>query len=225
MVNALSASNVPDPSTVPPGSDAAIAPPWQIRAARGSDIEALAEILASSFHSREGIGKLFYPILKATIREDLRGRLQNGGIYYRCLVAVSTTASPALGTSPEEVLGTLEIGLKPQFSLPWYYWFRLYPYISNVAIAHSHRRQGIALALLKACEPIARQWGYQDLYLHVLENNQAARGLYEKAGFQISQTEINLPSLLLGQPRQLLLHKGIPIQRPMEANRTGSLST
>lgn len=223
MVNALSASNVPDPSSISPGSDA-IAPPWQIRAARRSDIDALVEILASSFHSREGIGKVFYPMLKATIREDLRGRLQNGGTYYRCLVAISTTSSP-LGTPQEEVLGTLEIGLKPQFSLPWYYWFRLYPYISNVAIAHSHRRQGIALALLKACEPIARQWGYQDLYLHVLENNQAARGLYEKAGFQLSQTELNLPSLLLGQPRQLLLHKGIPLQRPVEANRTGSLST
>lgn len=223
MVNALSASNVPDPST-PSTTSEAIAPPWEIRAARRSDIEPLAEILASSFHSREGLGKVFYPVLKATIREDLRGRLQNGGTYYRCLVAVSVTSSPSLEPTQEEVLGTLEIGLKPQFSLPWYYWFRLYPYISNVAIAHPHRRRGIALDLLKACEPIVRQWGYQDLYLHVLENNQAARRLYEKAGFQLSQTEVNLPSLLLGQPRQLLLHKGIPVQRPMEANRTGSLS-
>ncbi|MBD1912228.1 MULTISPECIES: GNAT family N-acetyltransferase [unclassified Leptolyngbya] len=220
----MSDSNVPDPSTASSGFDA-IAQPWQIRAARRSDVDPLAEILASSFHSKEGIGRWFYPMLKATLREDLRGRLQNGGTYYRCLVAVSTTASPSNTTPQEEVLGTLEIGLKPQFSLPWYHWFKLFPYISNVAIAHAHRRRGVAIDLLRACEPIARQWGYHDLYLHVLENNQAARRLYSKAGFRFCQVEMNLPSLVLGQPRQLLLHKGIPIQQPMEANRTGSLST
>jgi len=226
----LSDSNVPAshcPEPPPPEAEA-IAPAWQIRPARRSDLEALADLLASSFHSREGLGKWVYPMFRTALQEDLRGRLNNGGQYYRCLVAVHSV-SPTAGTpsSPpptgEAILGTVEIGLKPQFHLPWYCWFKLFPYISNLAIAPAFRRQGIAADLLQACEPIAQQWEYQDLYLHVLENNQAARALYKKVGFRVCQVESSLSTVLLGRPRQFLLHKGLPASKAARTKQTGYL--
>lgn len=201
---------------------------WQIRAARETDLESLTDLLARSFHSQEGLGKWFYPLLRAALREDLRIRLR-GKAFYCCLVATGTLPdgglSPEGTPEPEEVLlGTVEMGLKSQFFLPWYCWFKSLPYLSNLAIAPSHRRRGIAAQLLQACEPIAKTWGHHDLYLHVLENNRAARALYLKAGFRVCQAESSLASVFLGQPRQLLLHKGIPAQQGTGMDAAPSLS-
>jgi len=224
----LSDSNIPgshSPDDQPSGSDA-IALTWQVRPVRRTDLEALTDLLAVSFHSRQGLNKWFYPMLKTALREDLRGRLQSTSNLYRCLVAVqvSSSAGGIPSSNSESLLGTVEISLKPQFYLPWYCWFKSFPYISNLAIAPTYRRRGIALDLLRSCEAIAQQWGYHDLYLHVLENNQAARALYTKTGFRVCQSEVNIPTLLLGQPQRLLLHKGLPASHTEGISRTGYLS-
>jgi ribosomal protein S18 acetylase RimI-like enzyme len=187
-----------------------------IRGARQQDLGTLAEVLAHSFHSQNGVLRFVYPVLRMGIYEDLRTRLRTQAPHYACIVAVKRSplsesfvkvnSSPTANAIPDLLAGTVEIGIRQH--PPWY--FRQSPqlYISNLAVGAAYRRQGVALQLLNACESIALSWGYKDLYLHVLENNHPARQLYQKAGYQVSHTETGW-NPWFGQPKQLFLHKRI----------------
>ncbi|MEO1210140.1 MAG: N-acetyltransferase [Cyanobacteria bacterium J06638_20] len=182
----------------------------QIRAARISDVDALADLLVSSFHRQEGLAGLLYPFWRMALREDIRNRLRRRSPHYCCLVAVvppSDTPEPA--TSAPRIIGTVEMSIRPQISLSLQTWFRAFPYLSNLAVMSTYRRHGIASRMIAACETTAKQWGYQDLYLHVLENNDAAVTLYQKLGFVTYRRELNPLAILLQQPQQTLLHKAL----------------
>ncbi len=56
--------------------------------------------------------------------------------------------------------------------------------MSNMAVAESSRRQGIGMHLVTAAEEIARLAGHQEIYLHLRFIDEAAAGLYRKAGFE-----------------------------------------
>ena len=60
------------------------------------------------------------------------------------------------------------------------------PYISNVCVANSCRRRGVAQALMDAAEHLAGPsgWGYDSVFLHVHEENPAALGLYEALAYE-----------------------------------------
>jgi len=179
--------------------------PLQIRAAKSEDVSYLAEILANSFHSRGGITGWFYPLFRLGIYEDLRHRLQSSSLRYVCLVGIYKDSRLAQQRDCV-VVGTVEMALRA--TNPWqFYNSSGYPYLSNLAVQSEYRRRGVARQLLLACEQIALNWGYQDLYLHVLENNHKARGLYSQLGYRLHQVDSNWACLLLGKPRQLLLHK------------------
>lgn len=57
-------------------------------------------------------------------------------------------------------------------------------YIEALAVAESHRGQGIGTQLLAEAEAFARSRGRSRLALHVLVGNAGARRLYERAGFR-----------------------------------------
>jgi ribosomal protein S18 acetylase RimI-like enzyme len=197
--------------------------PLKIRAAKPQDLDYLAEILANSFHSRGGITGWFYPLFRLGIYEDLRHRLQSSSSRYVCLVGIyrgspGGETQDSLWVEPEVtgnnvnlqqrdyLVGTVEMTLRS--TNPWrFYNGSGYPYLSNLAVQSDYRRQGVARQLLLACEQIALNWGYQDLYLHVLENNHKARGLYSQLGYRLHEVDSNWACMLLGKPRQLLLHK------------------
>lgn len=162
----------------------------------------MAEILAASFHDNEGWGRWVLPLMQMGIYEDLRHRLRSPQSRYAGLVA-----APPASTRPEEVVGTVEISLK-SYPMPlWQLQGVQYPYVSNLAVRAEARRCGVARKLLIACEEQAQLWGFQDLYLHVLENNQAARSLYSSLGYRVRRFDSTWGSLWFGQPRQLFLHK------------------
>ncbi len=173
-----------------------------IRTAQVSDLTTLAEILADSFHPQTGIMRWAYPMLRLGIYEDLRNRLRSTSPHYVCLVAIAAVSTVA--GSREELAGTVEIALRPP---SWQPRSSQYPYISNLAVKKSCRRQGVARQLLLACERTSLEWGFQDLYLHVLENNHQARQLYLKTGYQLRQVEPSYSAWLLGRPKRLFLHK------------------
>lgn len=185
----------------------------QTRAATPKDLTAIAEILADSFHSRAGINGWIYPLLRLGIYEDIRNRLNSSSPHYVCLVAVvSATHHP---NSWEYLAGTVEMALRSNY--PWPFNNScFYPYLSNLAVQQDCRRQGAAQQLLLKCERIALAWGFQDIYLHVLENNHQARSLYFKLGYRLHRIDGTWTSLLLGQPRRLLLHKQIKL--PAQSN-------
>jgi len=174
-----------------------------IRAASQRDLSSLAQILADSFHPQNGILRWAYPLLRLGIYEDLRSRLRSISPHTICLVAVAASSNEA-GAS-EYIAGTVEMALRsPSY---WQPKVREYPYISNLAVRRSFRRQGVAMQLLHSCEQTAIEWGFGDLYLHVLENNHQARQLYLKTGYQLHQVDRSFGSCVLGQPRRLFLRK------------------
>lgn len=192
-----------------PGT-AAGKPPLLIRTAIAQDVTALAEILTDSFHSQEGLTRWIYPLLRIGIYEDLRYRLRTATAHYACLVAIAPTPQkPATG--PPNIVGTVEMALRSTYS--WQSKGLQYPYISNLAVQKQSRRQGVAGQLLIACERKALEWGFSDIYLHVLENNHQARRLYFKLGYRLLQVDNHWNAWLLGQPRRMLLRKPLAVSQ------------
>ncbi|MDY7013441.1 MAG: GNAT family N-acetyltransferase [Cyanobacteriota bacterium] len=193
-----------------------------VRAARLSDLHALAEVLTQSFHPPVGWMSWAYPLLKLGIQEDLRGRLQENSPHYFCLTALvsakkcyltgDTKKPEAYGSGKclreaagrtSKIAGTIEIALRSSGTLGR----TQYAYISNLAVSRSYRRQGIARKLLLSCEPMALDWGFREIYLHVLEDNQQARQLYSSSGYRLYRVEPSWENLLFNRPRRLLLQK------------------
>ncbi len=191
----------------PAGQDAvaASASHFTIRTAQARDLATLAEILTDSFHPETGLVRWLHPLLRLGIYEDLRNRLRSASPHYLCLVAVATDSTVA--GSREELVGTVELTLRSPPS--WQSRSSQYPYISNLAVRQSCRRQGVARQLLLACERTSLEWGFQDLYLHVLENNHQARQLYLKTEYQLCRVEPSYSAWLLGRPKRLFLHKNL----------------
>lgn len=176
-----------------------------IRVAHYEDINELAEVLTHSFHSTKGLGAWVYPLLKLGICEDLRNKIRMKTLHEVCLVASKQTKESNDRT--EQIVGTVEITMGS--SSFWVKSNEAHPYISNLAVSNSYRRQGIAKKLLLKCEQIALEWGYKELYLHVLENNLKAKKLYLSNGYRIHQIESSLNSFLWKSPRRLFLIKQI----------------
>ncbi|KAB8316277.1 GNAT family N-acetyltransferase [Tolypothrix campylonemoides VB511288] len=173
---------------------------FQIRGAIAADLTGVAQIIAESFHSQNGFFGWLFPLLRLGIYEDLRHRLASPAPHHVCLVAVDRTADAA-----NNLVGTVELGVR--FSDSWIQSGKSFPYLSNLAVHPKYRRQGAASELLTGCEKVALSWGFQDLYLHVLENNHHARQLYFKLGYQVHKVESHLDAFFLRRSRQILLHK------------------
>jgi ribosomal protein S18 acetylase RimI-like enzyme len=186
-----------------------------IHVAQLQDLEPLADVLTDSFHSADSWYRFLLPLLRMGIQEDLRGRLRNPATHQICLVAFAlqepggaiAPASDLLrqGRLAGNLVGTVEIS--ERVCPLWHRRRGPYLYLSNLAVDASYRRMGVASQLLVASEQVASMWRFRELYLHVMEDNQAARTLYLNAGYRIQQAEMSLGTLLLGQPRQMLLRK------------------
>jgi len=172
----------------------------QVRVATSADLTSISQIIAESFHSQNGIWAWTFPFLRLGIHEDLRHRLTSSAPHQVCLVAINTGIT---GTS--KLVGTVELGVR--FSDSWTKTGRSYPYLSNLAVHPKYRKQGIGSALLQACEQVVLDWGFQDLYLHVLETNHQARQLYFKQGYRVYKVESQCNLLIFQRSRQILLHK------------------
>ncbi|WP_289501047.1 GNAT family N-acetyltransferase [Gloeocapsopsis sp. IPPAS B-1203] len=183
---------------------------FEIRAAQIEDVPGLTEILADSFHSQEGLLGWAYPFLKLGIYEDLRNRLRTTTQHHICLIAADCTAKLAMkGSQNSERLAAI-VELSPRSKNPFA--SDRFLYVSNLAVCRNYRRRGVAQHLLLKCEQIALLWGFQDLYLHVLENNHQAHQLYRKLGYQRHQVDFSWGTWLLGRPRQILLHKNLEVK-------------
>ncbi|NEO98439.1 MAG: GNAT family N-acetyltransferase [Symploca sp. SIO2E9] len=150
-----------------------------------------------------------YPMLRLGIYEDLRNRLRSNLPHYVCLVAIAQFST--VTGYREELAGTVEITLRSTSS--WQIGKSQYPYVSNLAVRKSCRRHGVARQLLLSCEQTVREWGFQDIYLHVLEDNHQARQLYLKTGYKLRQVEFSYLSWWLRRPKRLFLQKHLTKER------------
>ena len=190
VVNTPSSPREKDPSGQPSSS-----PPFLIRPVEQQDLSEIAGILAESFHLQPEFMRWLIPLMRMGIYEDLRNRLKSAPENYVCLVALDQG----------DLMGTVEVGLR-SFN-PWQPRTSQYAYLSNLAVRSEYRRKGAAMQLLEACDRVVLSWGFEDIYLHVLENNHSAKQLYEKSGYRLRDTDAGLTTWLLGQPRRLFLHK------------------
>jgi ribosomal protein S18 acetylase RimI-like enzyme len=174
---------------------------FKMRAAAPADLIGVAQIIAESFHRQSGVLKWLFPLLRLGIYEDLRHRFASPAPHHLCLVAVDMTSED----TASNIVGTVELGVR--FSDSWMQAGKSFPYLSNLAIHPKYRRQGAASGLLTACEKVSLSWGFQDLYLHVLENNYQARQLYFKLGYQEQKVESHLNIVFFRRSRQILLRK------------------
>ncbi|BBA79349.1 N-acetyltransferase [cyanobacterium endosymbiont of Rhopalodia gibberula] len=166
--------------------------------AQMSDIKGLTEVLIGSFHTPKQWISWLQPLFRLEIHEDLRTRFRSHSPYYCCLVAM--VSSETSNDSQESVIGTVEITLGSRLHSQSLY-------ISNLAVSHSYRRQGVAKHLLQRCEQVALEWGYRSLSLHVLEDNYPAKRLYINDGYKVQRTELTWQSCLFKTPRRLFLKK------------------
>lgn len=181
--------------------------------ARSQDLDRLAEVLTDSFHPRQGTNRWTYPLLKFGIYEDIKARLRAHASRYACLVAVVPVVTH--NGEDSEIAGTVELTLR---STSWYFGAPQYPYISNLAVSTEYRRRGIAKQLLYQCEATAAKWGFRKLYLHVLDNNQQARNLYQSSGYVIQRIETTYGAWLFRRPRKMLLSKAIKSRQRDDLN-------
>jgi ribosomal protein S18 acetylase RimI-like enzyme len=173
---------------------------YRIRTVQPQDLDEIAGILVDSFPLYPSFLPWLGSIIRVGIYEDLRSRSRSMTSNYACLVAIDTRYRD------ERIVGTVEVGLKS--SNPWQSKTSQYVYLSNLAVREEFRRQGIAEQLLLSCEPYVQSWGYRNIYLHVLETNQAAKGLYFKLEYRLEEIQ---PSWdwFLGKPRRMFLRKEV----------------
>lgn len=181
---------------------------YRVRSAQVKDLPQVADVLTGSFYPSLGWRRCLYPILRFSIYEDLRQRLQNNQRYYRCLAAIT----PASSHDQNRVVGTVEMSYRR------YSWRAFNEpqqiYLSNLAVQENHRRRGVARMLLQFAEQQALEWGFRNLYLHVMADNRRARQLYQQMGYEVQYAEMTLLSLLNVQPRRLLLKKVVSQRTP-----------
>ena len=191
-----------------------------LRRARLTDLQDLTDLLTHSFHGQSKQPFWLQSILRFSIQEDLRQRLQSSNAQQTCWVAIQTpTEDHDQGNVRPQLVGTVEIGQRSPLTLGWPLnietWLtpnQTFLYISNLAIAENHRRQGIAQTLLQRCEQTAITWQQPELYLHVLESNQAARNLYKRMGFGFERIDPSIESLLFNRDRRQLWRKQLSPQ-------------
>ncbi|XP_071731987.1 GCN5-related N-acetyltransferase 6, chloroplastic [Rutidosis leptorrhynchoides] len=133
------------------------------------------------------------------------------GLKTACIITVRKEHSSEKRTTVlKSVVGTLDVSIRPflhgetfpgeKVKAPIFYTDntkeprKQYGYISNLCVAKSARRQGIARNMLHFAIESTISDGVEQVYVHVHRNNIAAQELYQKIGFTV--VDLASPQLL-----------------------------
>jgi ribosomal protein S18 acetylase RimI-like enzyme len=179
----------------------------EVRAVCEDEIHCVADIITRSFHFDRGWMAWFTPLFRLGIAEDLRHRLRPRGASSNYSQIPQQVCSIAVYTErgQTQVVGTIEVGVRTAER------YRQNPhryvYISNLAVSRDFRRRGVAQELLINCEHLTKYWGYTELHLHVMGNNERGRNLYQKLGYEIVSSEFVWSIIPWHRPERLFLRK------------------
>jgi ribosomal protein S18 acetylase RimI-like enzyme len=181
--------------------------PIEIRPVREEEIHHVADIITRSFHFDRGWMSWFTPLFRLGIAEDLRNRLrprlQNANQHkiqqQVCSIAVYQDQAQA------HIAGTVEVGVRT--AERYRQKQHRYVYLSNLAVSKDFRRLGVAQELIGSCEQITIDWGYSELHLHVMGDNERGRNLYQKLGYEIVSSDAVWSIIPWHRPERLFLRK------------------
>ncbi|WP_448381381.1 GNAT family N-acetyltransferase [Gloeomargarita sp.] len=160
-----------------------------IRPIAPGELRQLAVLLAECFPPPWNPGGWWTTLWQRTIEQDIAQRLEREGDKILWLAVWQGKA----------LAGAVEVSQRQ--------WLHIqYIYLANLAVAPAYRRQGLGRKLLLAAEQAVQSWPQEYLYLHVMENNQAARNLYQGLGYRVARCEWTWQTWF-GGPRRLLLAK------------------
>jgi ribosomal protein S18 acetylase RimI-like enzyme len=159
-----------------------------VRAVTEDEIHCVADIITHSFHFDRGWRAWFTPLFRLGIAEDLRHRIRSSNASSNRERSSQQICSIALyeHLGRSQVVGTVEIGTRNGNDRQKQH---RYVYISNLAVSKEFRRRGVGIELLLDCERSAQSWGYTEIHLHVMADNERGLNLYQKLGYHVVSTE------------------------------------
>lgn len=203
---------------------------YYIREARRSEINKIADVLMASFHSQSR-----QPSFDSYIRRYKTNHLNmcfdaidesDRGIFVAC----ASSSSELTCTEDEILVGFCLVDGRPpdpscriEFLTPATLASTSpRPYLSDLGVIPSHRRQGVGELLVQACEGWADKRGYDKLYLKVEESNNAGVRLYYGMGYKRTKLPWarDLNSVDKRLASTLLLEKSLVTASPKKRKRT-----
>lgn len=156
--------------------------PHRIGRAAYSDLNAAAALMTDGFHPEVRNNPLLRPIRRLVELERLQGNFpyEEGDRHFYLVVR---------GEKGGELIGFCDVDGRipaPGFSLSPFKpnVVRPRPYLSDLVVNPDWRRRGVASALMAEAERLARDMGYDELYLGVRSTNEPALKMYSNMGYE-----------------------------------------
>ncbi|CAM9770088.1 unnamed protein product [Choristocarpus tenellus] len=162
-----------------------------VQPASWSDLQAISRILVSVFRKRS----LWFPVQCLMKLDNLQQRfhtLKMNDPRHEMLVAVR--GGSILGFADIDGSDGEQSGRRPGDPPR--------PFLSDLAVSTEQRRQGVGTAIVRACEDLCVQWGFDRVYLKADATDIPAMRFYESLNFTVHtppdrNSEVVMCSLLL----------------------------
>ncbi|KAK1415713.1 hypothetical protein QVD17_31498 [Tagetes erecta] len=185
-----------------------------IRVMQEQEMDMIVELLAESFAESMLLPKAYVKLLAFLVKQYLIER-RSLMPHAATLIAFHRRDTDDEGGEMEDIqlAGTVEVtfdklganGSTPTPTPP-----KDAPYICNMTVKKSLRRQGIGWHLLKASEELISQMSsVREVYLHCRMIDSAPFNMYSKAGYSVFKTD-SVMILLTLQRRKHLMRKQLP---------------
>lgn len=169
------------------------------------EIQAIVQLQTEGFHTPNPIPLLddtFKNFFKAEVVSEMNKKLKyNPADRFVCLVVEERNGSVPIGVvevsyiDVKEILKSLEPGTEG------------FVYIASMAVDTEYRRRGVASALLKGAENVAKRWDEKQALLHVYQDNVPAVELYKNREYEIIYQDAPWLAKLAVRPRYLMRKK------------------
>ncbi|MCD7457766.1 hypothetical protein HAX54_036069 [Datura stramonium] len=184
---------------------------WKVRRMIETEQEMrqVAAVQAEAFHEPVFFfNDFFFEFFQAEVLSGLLYRLKNSPPdRYACLVAEASSNTPEV---ERDLVGVVDATVyRDNDVLQHLPGAAEYIYISGIAVLNKFRRQKVATALLKACDVLARFWGFEYLVLRAYEEDFGARQLYTNAGYKVVSGDAPWKTKWIGRKRRVVMVKQV----------------
>ncbi|CAN4087753.1 unnamed protein product [Withania somnifera] len=184
---------------------------WRVRRMieTEQEIRQVAAVQAEAFHEPLlFFNDFFFEFFQAEVLSGLLYRLKNSPPdRYACLVTEASSDTPEV---EKDVVGVVDATVyRYNDVLQYLPGAAEYIYVSGIAVLNKFRRQKVATALLKACDVLARFWGFEYLVLMAYEDDFGARKLYTNAGYKVVSADAPWKTTWIGRRRRVVMVKQV----------------